>query len=274
MRTDIWMRLAEATLRQAGIGTAHLDALVLLEDATHKERSWLLAHPEFNLSQSAVGKLNEAISQRADHQPLAYIRHRTEFYGRDFYIDCHVLEPRPESETMIDLLNRLEVPDRLTAVDIGTGSGAIGITVAFEHPTWEVILTDIDPLALQTARQNLGRYKLNLKVYQGDLLLALPSSLAADILLCNLPYVPNSFQLNPAAMAEPKLAIFGGPDGMDPYRSLFQQLAARSHPPAFILTESMPPQHALLRSIARPVHYHQIAEEDFIQVFSYTLTNG
>lgn len=269
MRTDIWMRSAEAQLREAGIATAHLDVLVLLEDATKKERSWLLAHPEFDLPPPTLTQLNTHISRRTSHEPLAYIRQRSEFYGRDFYIDHHVLEPRPESETMIELLDRLELPAHLTVADIGTGSGALGITAALEHPTWQVILTDIDPLALQTARHNLNRFSISLPIRQGDLLSALPPESAVDLLLCNLPYVPTNFQINPAAMAEPRTAIFGGTDGLDLYRTLFlDQLPSRSSRPSYILTESLPPQHELLDHIAQESGYSLLAEDDFIQAFT------
>jgi release factor glutamine methyltransferase len=86
-------------------------------------------------------------------------------------------------------------------------------------------------------------------------------------LLCNLPYVPDNFTINPAAMREPKIAIFGGPDGLDLYRQLFKQIKDLKLQVKYILTESMPPQHSQLEEIAEKNGYKQIKEDDFIQLF-------
>src|SRR5215471_10178286 len=104
-----WLQSSTLKLTEAGITTARLDCLVLLEDETGEDRSWLLAHPEHSLQIETTQKLNKKVIQRARHEPLAYIRKKTEFYGREFYIDHHVLEPRPESETMIDVLKQLSL---------------------------------------------------------------------------------------------------------------------------------------------------------------------
>src|SRR3954465_12642831 len=107
MRVKAWLEKATKKLEQAGIGTARLDALVLLEDVTGRDRAWLLAHQEHEISATESAKLTKLVNQRAKHFPLAYVRGRTEFYGRNFVITPAVLEPRPESETMIDCLKKL-----------------------------------------------------------------------------------------------------------------------------------------------------------------------
>jgi release factor glutamine methyltransferase len=93
------------------------------------------------------------------------------------------------------------------------------------------------------------------------------SSLPLDILLCNLPYVPDGFQINTAASHEPHHAIFGGPDGLDLYRKLFDQIAKLSNQPLLILIEAIPPQHDQLTDIAQRLGYQEIDRQDFIQVF-------
>src|SRR5260221_14788444 len=107
MLVNDWLAKATHKLELAGIGTARLDALVLLEDVTGRDRAWLLAHPEAKISANEAAKLEKLLNQRAKHLPLAYVRGKTEFYGREFVITPAVLEPRPESETMIDLLLQL-----------------------------------------------------------------------------------------------------------------------------------------------------------------------
>ena len=91
-------------MESAGISSARLDTLILLEDILHKDRAWILAHPEHEISTNQFRKLDRRLERRQKHVPLAYIRGFTEFYGRQFKVNRHVLEPRPESETMIELL--------------------------------------------------------------------------------------------------------------------------------------------------------------------------
>lgn len=276
-----WLQAAQARLTTAGIATARLDCLVLLEDATGIDRAQILAHDDSTLQIEIVEMLNKKIAQRAHHEPLAYIRGTTEFYGRDFTLNHHVLEPRPESETMIGLLKtympgQLRHPAGLhedcpsTIVDVGTGSGALAITAKLEVPDSTVLGIDIDEQCLAVARKNARQHHVGIEFLCGDLLqpLSQRSALSAQLaLLANLPYVPDNFQINPAAMREPRLAIFGGPDGLDLYRRLFAQAAALPRKPRYILTESMPPQHKPLADIAQAAGYSPETDEDFIQVF-------
>lgn len=268
MNANLWLAQAVKTLEDAGIGTARLDCLVLLEDLTAKDRSWLLAHPEFVLTPAQTKKLNALIKRRLTHEPLAYLRNKTEFYGRDFYIDHRVLEPRPESEAMIERLKDLKLKANSVVIDIGTGSGMLAITAKLAFPTAKVIATDIDASCLDVARKNAKTYGTAIDFREGDLLEPIAAHVSeSTTLLCNLPYVPDSFQINPAAMAEPRIAIFGGSDGLDLYRKLFNQTQLLTHRPGFILTESMPPQHAELTSIASAAKFSLETTDDFIQLF-------
>jgi release factor glutamine methyltransferase len=262
--------LAQATARleQAGIGTARLDVLVLLENVSGKSRAWLLAHPEFKLSSAQVKQLTNLFNRRAKHEPLAYIRERGEFYGREFVLTPAVLQPRPESETMIDLLKKLPLKSTQPYIaDIGSGSGALGITAKLELPDARVDLIEIDPQAAKIAQTNVDKFTLDLTVIRSDLLDQATSDY--DILLCNLPYVPDDFQINLSAGHEPQLAIFGGSDGLDVYRRLFKQLGKRTSKPLYILCESLPSQHAELTVIAKLADYTMVKDEDFIQQYEY-----
>lgn len=273
MTVASYLRQKTAELTGAGIASARLDMLILLEDATGKDRSWLLAHPEHELDDTAIGLLDAKIGRRATHIPLAYIRQRTEFYGRTFYVDEHVLEPRPESETMISLLKDLALPAGATIIDVGTGSGALAITAALEIPNLTVLGTDIDPACLAVAKQNNERLGADVEFVETDLLGSKTGPLpAADVILANLPYVPDGWQINQAAMSEPRLAIFGGPDGMDLFRRMFAQIGRMKHKPAYILTESLPPHHGSLAQIAGGQAYVQHEEQDFIQLFRLSVT--
>lgn len=251
-----------------GIQTSRLDTLILLEDITGKDRAWLLAHPEFELKPIAIKKLQAMLERRAGHEPLAYIRGKSEFYGREFFVTADTLQPRPETETMIELLKKLKPTSKLIIADIGTGSGAIAVTVKLEWPGIEVHATEINKAALKIAKQNAQNLKANIAFYDGNLLEPLSAHhIKPSFLLCNLPYVPDSHTINQAAMQEPKIAIFGGPDGLRLYRQLFDQVKSMSTKPSYILTESLPFQHQALIDVARKASYHQTQANDFIQVF-------
>lgn len=281
MKISDWLRQATVKLEDAGIGTARLDALILAEDACGKDRAYLLAHPDLDVKGRTFHTLEEQLKRRAMHEPLAYIRGKTEFYGREFVIDHRVLEPRPESETMIELLldqvkrQKLKVE---SIVDVGTGSGALAITAKLELPLAQVIAVDIDSKCLQVARQNIKKHSVKVETYQANLLEPLATSNFSNkkhgrgfyliIVMANLPYIPDSYAINQAAMNEPKLAIFGGADGLDIYRQLFAQIAHYSQKPKYVLTESMPPQHKKLAEIAKNHGYILQQTDDFIQLFT------
>lgn len=336
MTIDEWLKHSVAQLKEAGISTARLDCLVLLEDVTKQDRGWLLSHADEVLQGSVLKRLNTKIAQRAQHVPLAYIRGHAEFYGREFIVNAHTLVPRPETETIIELLKvvrnreadvatwqverrgrkplkkrylfekqepaselvktdegykviwkKLKQPllsqspasvhgqslkyrdEDLCIIDIGTGSGAIAITAKLELPEATVMATDIDEKCLGIARSNAQQLGADISLVQGNLLEPVPA-LPEDkigILLCNLPYVPDNFQINTAATHEPRHALFGGSDGLDLYRELFQQIVANTWQPAYVLTESLPPQHDTLAGIAKAAGYDLKRTDDFIQLY-------
>lgn len=265
MKVKDWLSGATKKLQDAGVGSARLDALILLEDDLQKDRSYLLAHSELILSKTAQKRLNSKLKRRCSHVPMAYIRGYSEFYGRRFKINKYVLEPRPESETMIELLKKLSLPPAPVIADIGTGSGCLGVTTALEMPKSKVDLYDIDSSALAVAKHNSSLHELKLKAYKKDLLKN--SVRRYDVILANLPYVPDHYQINQAAAMEPRIAIFGGSDGLDLYRRLFHQLSLKDWKPQVVLTESLPPQHKSLAAVAAGYGFRGYKSEDFIQIF-------
>lgn len=269
MKIDVWLKNASLTLSGAGIASAELDALVLLEDCLKLNRAFILAHPEKSLLNKQRLFLDEQVQRRAAHEPLAYIRQGVEFYGRSFFVDKRVLVPRPETEAMIELLLQLPLaqqPDTVIA-DIGTGSGALAITAKLELPKSRLLATDISSDCLVVARKNSNVFKTTLMFYRGDLFEPVANQ-KVDIVLANLPYVPKSFELNKSANFEPAKAIFGGEDGLSLYRRLFEQLSASPNTPRYVLAESLPVHHKELVKIAELHHYRLLKEHGFIQVFT------
>lgn len=312
MKLGEWIQDNTKKLERAGIATARLDCLVLLEDALGKDKSWILAHQEETVQGSTLYSLGEQIARRAGHEPLAYIRGTSEFCGRDFAVNNHTLEPRPETETMIELLQELVESKRLkveslkapsdgaitknqqqktrqdssimtiltdrddssamTIVDVGTGSGCIAITAKLLYPQALVVATDIDKKCLAIAQKNSKRHNAEVVFHEGSLLEPLLNAdyQAPDIILANLPYVPDGHTINQAAMHEPRHAIFGGKDGLDLYKDMFNQSQTLLSAPArWILTESLPSQHKDMERIASNHAYTLHATEDFIQVFRF-----
>ncbi len=248
--------------------SARLDAEIILSSVLKKDRSWILAHSEYELSKEQEKELDILIKRRLKHEPIAYILGKCEFYGREFIVDKNVLVPRPESETIIDLLKELNIENDSIIIDVGTGSGSLAITSKLEFPKAQVIAIDIDQKCFNLAEKNTEKHKVIIEFKKGDLLSSIPNSLFQipdSIILANLPYVPEDYQINEAAKHEPKLALFSGDDGLDHYRKLFDQLKVLK--PTFVLTESLAFQHAELTKIAKSAGFKQTKKVDLIQLF-------
>jgi len=260
-----FLKFGEHKLEEASVPSSRLDVLILLEDCLGRDRAWLLAHPEIELTPNQKNKLLRQLERRRSHEPLAYIRGFSEFYGRNFRVNRHVLEPRPESETMISLLKKLSLPPNPHIADVGAGTGCLGITAGLEIVDAKVAMYEIDSGAIAVARHNLHLHELHIPIYKRDLL-SRPADIY-DVVLANLPYVPDGWKINKAAGAEPRIAIFGGKDGLSLYRRLFEQLEKLTWTPKFVLTEALPPQHEKLATIANKHGFRLIKSDDFIQVF-------
>jgi len=281
-----WLQTSIKKLESSSVPTARLDAEVLLADMLDVDRTWIHTNPEFVLQRPNLRTLNKQIERRTHHEPLAYIRGKQEFYGREFIVSPNTLTPRPETETMIDLLlkkvhsRQLIVDSELQFIDVGTGSGCLIITAALElrqlltakhQPSFTGL--DISKPALKIAKNNAKNLKADIDFKQFDLLsdklLSTLNPRLSTVLFANLPYVPTDFQINVAATHEPEFAIFGGNDGLDYYRELFSQLSGLpiQNKHITVLTESLPPQHNQLSMIASESGFELIETQDFIQVF-------
>ncbi len=266
MTVGTFITTATKELTDAGIETARLDCLVLLEDVLITDRAHLLAHPEIELTDVQEEQLAQAIQKRIRHIPLAYIRGKVMFYGREFAVNEHVLVPRPETESIIDLLKQLSLPQGTPIADIGTGSGCVGITAALEMPTTSVTLYDVDADALAVAQANAKQLQANVACAPINVLEELPSGY--NVIVTNLPYVPESYPVNRAATFEPKIALFSGPDGLDHYRAFWKHIGSMPEKPQYVLAESLPSQHHALARLARVSGYALEKTDDFIQLFS------
>lgn len=272
-----WLHQATTLLQSAGIETARLDALVLLADELERDKAWILAYSDHILQIKQSKNLNKKIAQRCAHTPLAYLLGYSEFYGRKFEVNKDVLVPRPESESMIDLLlglfphNKKEV-----IVDIGTGSGCLAVTAKLELPSSRVLANDIDARALKIARRNARRLSADVEFSPSDLLISLKGQLNGEknlVILANLPYVPIYYPINEAACHEPPIALFSGKDGLDHYKKLFAQIADFDMKPQYVITESLMEQHDELMRIAYAAGFTLAASNGLAQAFKTSRSN-
>ncbi|GCE05625.1 peptide chain release factor N(5)-glutamine methyltransferase [Dictyobacter aurantiacus] len=212
------------TLARADIQGTRLEAQVLLGEVLGMDRSRLLAYPDQVLTREQEQLYHSYLQRRGAHEPVAYIVGHKGFYGLDFLVDRRVLIPRPETELLVEAALQ-EIDQRLASgtipvvADIGTGSGAIPISVAVNEPRLPYIYAcDISPEALEVTRQNCERHHVTdrVRLLEGDLLAPLPE--VVDVLLANLPYVGEHERSDMTADVvgyEPSLALFSGPHGLD-----------------------------------------------------------
>lgn len=246
-----WIQDATVQLVGAGISSAKLDAEIILAHTLRKPRTFLHAHGDEFLTDRQVEIADARLQLRLDRTPVAYIVGHKEFYGRPFRVSPATLIPRPESENMITLLKELlppgisllrDSPKKL--VDIGTGSGCLGISAKLEFPELDVTLLDVSRHALKVAEQNAKELHADVTTLQSDLLANFP--LQPDIILANLPYVDPRWERSPETNYEPELALFAADDGLHLINKLIEQAATRLPSGGLMLLEADPRQHATM----------------------------
>lgn len=267
MTSEEWIKKTTQRLKAANIESAHLDATIMLEDTLQHDRAYLFAHPELELSSEHLAELDSKVIRREAHEPLAYIRGHVEFYGRVFSVNKDVLVPRPESESFISLLLKKHSSQK-SLLDIGTGSGALGITAKLEIPQLTVTLSDIDQAALKVATLNAHKLGAQVTTKQANLLEAFFKN---NIIFANLPYVPTAGEFavtNHKLLHEPSIALFSGADGLDHYQKFWKSLTELKNRPEQIYTESLEIQHEQLIVMAHIAGYKLDATEGLVQLFT------
>jgi release factor glutamine methyltransferase len=250
--------LTQATqqLQQVGIASARLDTQLLLADELQKTKSWLLAHDEQHLTADELAHLKGKIARRVKREPMAYIRGMQEFYGRNFQVNSQVLIPRPDSEALIELFLQLPRTTGDNLLDVGTGSGALAITIKLEAPEIMVDATDISPAAIAVATQNAATLQAKVHFMQGDLLSA--HNKTYNFTVANLPYVDSTWQRSPETTHEPALALFAEEHGLALIKKLVIQAAKSLHPGGFLLLEADPRQHQFILAHAATYNFRQL----------------
>lgn len=223
------VRLSTGYLEDRGSESARLDAELLIGHALALQRIDLYLQYDRPLEDAELDSVRELLRRRGRGEPVAYLTGRREFYGRSFRVSPAVLIPRPETETLVQLaLRAAEGPEAgLRIADLGTGSGCVACTLAAELPGATIIASDLSREALAVAVENAEALGVASRVLlvEGDWADGLVGEV--DLVVSNPPYVTSAdMELLPRDLGyEPRLALDGGPDGLDAYRSIFAAVA-------------------------------------------------
>lgn len=222
------LKRGESVLAEGGVADPRREAVSLLTIATGRDRTFLYAHPELELSADQDQMFDAFLKRRSGREPFQYISGIQEFFGLDFEVTPDVLIPRPETEILVE--RAIEIIHRspdATFCEVGVGSGCISVSVLSQSPRARAIGLDVSTSALQIARRNAERHKVGerLDLRESNVYRSL-SGEKFDLILSNPPYIPDADinGLQPEVRDfEPHLALDGGVDGLDIIRRLVTQ---------------------------------------------------
>lgn len=237
--------VAQALQQGIARGLTPLDAQLLLLHALGRDeagRAWLLAHDGDALNTTDWHRWQQLIERRLQGEPVAYLRGWREFFGLHLGVDSRVLDPRPDTETLVEWALALlpALGEHPTVADLGTGSGAIACALAQHAPHAHVWASDASAAALQVAQHNAQRLQLPVQFVQGQWLQAFAPQqveLRFDLLLSNPPYIRANDPHLPALRHEPVQALVSGADGLDDIRTLIEQAPQWLRPGGWLLLE-------------------------------------
>lgn len=255
------LRETRARLARAGVESPAADARHIIGSAAGAEEAGLVSVLDRPAAARAVARLDAMVAARSQGRPLQYVLGRWGFRTLDLLVDHRVMIPRPETESVAgwaiaEIASRSQASGAI-AVDLGTGSGAIALSVAVECPRARVHASDVSPEALSVARANLagaGRAAARVTLHQGDWFNALPEDLRGrvDVMVSNPPYVADGDELPPVvADWEPRLALRAGPDGLDAVVRVIDGAAAWLRPGGALVVEMAPHQTGPMAERAR-----------------------
>jgi release factor glutamine methyltransferase len=232
------LRKAAERLESHHVSSPRLNAEVILAHCLSVDKTYLYTHDDRLLSDAEFQKIENALYERISGVPVQYIVGRQEFYGRYFTVNPDVLIPRPETEFIVEAVLDLHPPSLSSIIDVGTGSGCIGLTLALELPEAQVTIADISFVALLTAKSNAVQLGASASIVCMDLLEAACGPF--DIVVSNPPYVSRgeSSRLQIEVREhEPHVALFGEEDGLAAYRKLIPSAERVLKPGGYLIVE-------------------------------------
>lgn len=230
--------LAEALREAQTRGLPRLDAQLLLAHVLQQPRTWLITHDDDRLNEAQQACWQSLVAQRLDDVPLAYLTGQHEFYGLMLQVSPAVLDPRPDTETLVDwALDRLaEMAPGPRVLDLGTGSGAIALALRHARPDADVTAVDRSPAALAVAERNGRALGLPVHWRPGSWFTPLVGE-QFDLIVSNPPYLSDDDPHLPALRHEPRQALCAGADGLDDLRRIAAQAPLHLRPGGWLLVE-------------------------------------
>lgn len=274
MKIKSWLEQAKTKIDALDAELIALDCFSICADT---DRSWLVAHSEDKIKDDDLEKANLRLKERQEGKPLAYVIARKEFYGRDFMVGPAVLIPRPETETMIDVIKTLPLPTSPKFLEIGTGSGCIAVTLALEYPQAQVLATDISGPALVLAGYNDSVYEGRVELMKSDLLSGIKFDEPREhfnVVVANLPYVNKKWDWvdQESLKYEPAHALYAkGNNGLSIYQRFLKELNHYQRTQKiwidYVALEADPCQHVALIRMAEKVGLRHLRTEGFCVLF-------
>ena len=265
-----WLKIATKSLKTANIPSARLDAELILANTLRKNRTYLHAHLDEEIDPRRFDIANARLDLRLDRVPIAYILGYKEFYGRRFTVSPSVLIPRPESEDLISLFLELtasEIAEKVL-IDVGTGSGCLGITAKLERNNLSVILSDISKPALNIAEKNANALNADVHIQQQSLLNG--QLRPVDYIFANLPYVDKNWDVSPELQYEPDIALFAEDEGLKLILQLISQAPRYLTSEGLLFIEADPQQHNRIIDEAVKNGFVKERALDYILVLRFT----
>lgn len=245
------MTVAEAVQHCIALGIARLDAQMLLLHALGRsphDRAWLLAHDTDPVDPAVLLTTRTLAARRVAGEPVAYITGHKEFFGLDLQVDARVLDPRADTELLVEwALELLPAHTRASVIDLGTGSGAIALALKAARPQWQVHALDVSADAIAVAQGNAQRLQLDIALRQGAWLSGEASRF--DLIVSNPPYIASQDPHLGALVHEPLHALASGKEGLDDIRTLIAQAPTNLVPGGWLLLEHGYDQAAAVRNL-------------------------
>ncbi|MCU0794559.1 MAG: peptide chain release factor N(5)-glutamine methyltransferase [Akkermansiaceae bacterium] len=228
-----------AYLEKRGIEDARRNMQMLVAHQLDCTRMDLYLRFDQPIPEEHLAPLRESLKKRGEGVPLQHLLGTVYFRRHEFRTDARALIPRPETEELAEwIAKNITLPEKATILDMGTGSGCLGISLAHDFPTARVSLVDVSPDALELARENAAATGTeNVDFLHSDLFSALPGDACFDLIVANLPYVPEGEAVSREVRHDPALALFSGPDGLDLIRRFIPAAAARLQPGGWLAME-------------------------------------
>ena len=258
--------LAQCLSQAHGMGLARVDAHMLLLHSLDRhlhDRAWLLAHDTDTLSALQLGKWQSALQRRLDGEPVAYITGRKDFFGLTLSVDARVLDPRPDTETLVEwalaVLPKAPTPNTLRLLDLGTGSGAVALALQYARPDTQVWALDASEAALVVARANAAHLALPVHFIASNWFAQVDAKF--NLIVSNPPYIAQADPHLEALKHEPLQALTSGSDGLNDIRYIIENALRYLAPSAWLLLEHGHDQAETVRTLLEDAGFIQVQSQ-------------